>query len=100
MCFTVFSARVIPTHVSASPSILSTNIHWRFDDKVQAQLQQFFVEVLSVMHTVSSVMLPGDRMATISDLTSGTAHSVRVIAVFKDGTKATSETHHFTTPGQ
>ena len=39
-------------------------------------------------------------MATISGLASGTDHSVRVIAVYKDGTKAESEMNEFTTPGK
>ena len=96
-CFTtVFSARVVPTHVFASSSILSTNVHWRFDDKVQTRIEQFDIEVSSVVHT----KLPGDRMATISGLPSGTAHSVRVIAVYKDGMRAMSEVHHFITPGR
>ena len=82
--------------MSASPSILSTNVHWRFDDKVQAQIQQFDVEITSVVRT----KLPGDRMATISGLVSGTDHSVRVIAVYKDGTKAVSKINQFTTPGE
>ena len=81
--------------MSASPSILSTNLHWRFDDKVQAQIQQFDVKITSVVHT----KLPGDRMTTISGLASDTAHSVRVVAVYKDGARAMSEVEHFTTPG-
>ena len=96
-CVSLFSARVAPTHVSASPSILSTNVHWRFDDKVQAQIQQFYVEISSAMHEKK---LPEDRMAAISGLGSGTAHSVRVIAVYKDGTKAMSEIDHFITPSK
>ena len=67
--------------------MLSTNVHWRFDDKVQAQIKQFDVEISSVVHT----KLPEDRMATISGLASSTAHSMRVIAVYKDGTEAMSE---------
>ena len=82
--------------MSASTSILSTNVHWRFDDKVQAQIQQFDVEISSAVHT----KLPGDRMATISGLASGTAHTVRVIAVYKDGTKAMSGIDHFNTPSK
>ena len=39
-------------------------------------------------------------MATISGLTSGTDYYVRVIAVYKDGTKAMSEWNKFTTPGK
>ena len=94
-CVSLFLARVAPTHVSASPSMLSTDVHWRFDDKVQAQIQQFDVEISSVMHT----KFPEDRMATISGLSSGKNHSVRVIAVYKDGTEAMSEMHQFATPG-
>ena len=97
VCFTVFSARVAPTHVSASPSILSTNVHWRFDDKVQARIERFYVEIPSVM---TQKRLPRDRMATITGLASGKAQGVRVVAVYKDDIKAMSAMDYFNTPGE
>ena len=40
------------------------------------------------------------RVATISGLASGTAHTVRVAAVYVDGTEAMSDNCFYTTPGK
>ena len=85
--------------MSASPSILSTNVHWRFDDKVQAQIQQFDVEISCKTSLMRKKMLPHDRMAAIPGLVSGRDYTVKIIAVYKDDAKAVSQVEHFSTPG-
>ena len=89
--------------VSVSPAILSANVHWRFDDKVQKQIKSFDVEISSDAFPAQThkniPSLPSDRMASISGLVSGRQHSVKVVAVYKDGTRVKSETVQFITPG-
>ena len=81
----------------ASPSILNTNIHWKFADNVQEKIKIFRVEISpGAVHPVAQ---PHERVTTIKALSPSTSHTVRVIAVYEDDTKTTSENCVFTTPG-
>ena len=91
---------IVPTDISVTPPILSTNVHWKFDDKFQTQIKTFLVEVSTNLSTAVHESPPSDRVATISGLASGTAHSVRVTAVYLDGYKARSHTVNVTTLGK
>ena len=94
------SARVIPTIEPVDPSILSTNVHWRFADNVQQKITRFEVEVKSPEHCVPMVTGdPRDRMATISGLNPDTTYTVQLAAVYNDGTVAKSDIASFQTPG-
>ena len=95
----LFTARVVPMDVSATPSILSTNVHWKFDGKVEKQIMGFRMEVLlgTVCKEVNEIQSKA-RTATLSGLESGIACSVKVVAVYSDGARGKSTTVSFTTP--
>ena len=96
----ICSARVIPTIEPVDPSILSTNVHWRFADNVQQKIKRFEVEVRSPEHCVPMVTGdPRDRMATISGLNSDTTYTVQLSAVYNDDIVAKSDIASFQTPG-
>ena len=87
--------------VSATPSILSTNVQWKFDGEVEKQITGFRIEVSSDMVCRESTIKPppSARTATLSDLESGITYDVKLVAVYNDGTKAASKRVSFTTPG-
>ena len=96
------TARVVPTGVQASPAVLTTNVHLKFDDKVEQRIKTFLVQVSSNEfrdQVTTKSILPCDRMATIHHLAPGTAYSVRVVAVYEDGMEAMSKICTFTTAG-
>jgi hypothetical protein len=95
----IHTARVTPTHVSASPSVLSTTVHWNFDEGLETYIKIFDIEVFPDMfHGRAQVHTSpaSNRVTTISGLASGSAHSVRVTAVYYDETRAESDLVHFT----
>ena len=88
--------------VSASPSVLGTTVHWNFDERLEIHTKRFEIEVFPDMFhdQVQVHMSPASCRATIiSGLASGTAHSVRVIAVYCDDARAESDTVHFANSG-
>lgn len=97
-----FTARVVPMGVHASSTVLSTNIHLKFDATMEPCIAEFIVEVSTdsfQCHILSfNPIPPDDRMATISGLLPNTAYTARVVAVYKDGKRVSSELCAFTTP--
>ena len=88
--------------VSASPSVLGTTVHWKFDESLEAHVKNFEIEVFPDMFhdQVQVDVSPASCRATIiTGLASGTAYSVRVIAVYCDDTRAESDAVHFTNSG-
>ena len=64
-------------------------------------MKEFVVEVIPDMfhdQAKEHISSASSRVATISGLASGTAHTVRVVAVYHDDARAESNVAHFTTP--
>ena len=101
MFYSFLAARVFPTSVHASPSVLSTNIHLTFDATVEPRVAEFIVEVSSdefYQDTISNPIPPNELMATVSGLVPNTEYTARVVAVYKDGVRVRSKYFTFTTP--
>ena len=97
-----YTARITPAHVSANLSEYTTTVHWKFDEGLETRMKHFDIEVFPDMfcdQTQVHTSPASSRAATISGLASGTAHSMRVTAVYYDDTRAESDVIHFTTPG-
>ena len=99
----LYSARVTATDVCAMPSALDTSIEWKYDPKVESQIEGFEVEVSRTRpHVREPITLHRGcsvRQVTLSDLESAVEYRVIVITKFCDGMKAKSETKTFISPG-
>jgi hypothetical protein len=99
--YSFLAARVFPTSVHASPSVLSTNIHLTFDATVEPRVAEFIVEVSSddfYQDIISNPIPPNEQMATFSGLVPNTEYTARVAAVYKDRVRVGSGLCTFTTP--
>ena len=96
----LLSARVAPTEVTLSPSILSTNVHWKFADNVQSRIRHFAIEYSSDVGTSTKTEPPNVRVSTLSQLRSGQHYEVCVVAVYDDDFEARSDKISFTLPGK
>ena len=93
------TARVTPIDVSASPSVCSTNVHWKFDRNIEKEIKSFKVEISPGTCSNDRHAPPGARTKTLSGLESGVTYEVKVVAIYSDSTRAKSTTISFTTPG-
>ena len=84
-------------------SVLSVNVHFSFDNNVERSVKNFLLEVFPKEYpneiTMCTINDTSDRMGTVLCLKPKTHFCARVIAVYKDDVKATSDTCSFTTLG-
>ena len=93
------TARVAPIDVSASPSVRSTNVHWKFDRNVEKEIKSFKVNISPDTCSNDRDAPPSARTKTLFGLESGVTHNVKVVAIYSDTTRSKSTTISFTTPG-
>ena len=99
---TYTTARVMPqdVQIGLSASVLSTNICFKFDDKVEPRIKYFLLEISSGSSVYKTKHIsPPDRMEEITGLAPGTSYHARVIAVYDDQHKSSSKDVPFTTRG-
>ena len=81
-------------------SVLSVNVHFSFDNNVEKSVKIFLLDVFpKEFPNEITINDTSDRMGTVLCLKPKTHFCARVIAVYKDDVKATSDTCSFTTLG-
>ena len=80
-----------------------TDIHFKFDEKVEPRVKEFIAEVCcdSSFSESKVVSVPVDeRMVSVKKLDPDTHFVARIFAVYNDGQKVSGEICNFTTPGK
>ena len=101
--YILFTARIVPRGLKAHPSCLITDIHFKFDEKVEPRVKEFIAEICcdSSFSKSKVVSVPVDeRMVSVKKLDPDTHFVARILAVYNDEQKVIGEICNFTTPGK
>ena len=90
---------MVPTDVSVSTAVLTTDVHLKFAKKLEKRIKAFIVQVYSDSFRDQVTLEPCDRVATFSNLVSNTDYSASILAKYDDNFEAAGEICKFTTPG-
>ena len=96
--FSIATVRVTPTGINITPSVLNTNISWKFSDDVESRIKHFKLSVRPVESTrseryaIDPVTTPSkDRSASLSNLKPSTEYHLTIAAEYEDGKQGLSK---------